>query len=337
MSHHPDRDVPCPFAVRLPVLGVTTTFLTNAREVQDLVERVYGAWAELDDVPGLVSPSDATVRIVVDGPAGRAAAASASAAEGAADPYPSFRHRVIDVRYLRVEAPGGEGSADALLGRSIARVDAALVATGAPFVEGMLEPLTLFLLGALDRQPVHASAVVRDGTAILLAGPSGAGKSTLAHAARQAGFAPLADEPVYVQLDPRLRVWGRRSRLHLAAEARAHFPGLHEVEPVRLATGKTKVVVPGGAGDPRWAERAGICVLRRGGAERTELRRMTPAEVVIELTERLDPGFDVYTDTIGERIARIAERGAWSLHWSGGPEGALPLLDRVAAALEREG
>jgi hypothetical protein len=323
-------EVACPLVARLPVLGVTTTFATNAPEVLRIARDTYGAWAALAREPALISPSAAIVKVIVRPNGG--------AAGDALGPDPVFRHHVLDRTRLRVEARDGVGVADTERRLSVAHVTPGLVARGPAFVEGMLEPLTLFLLGALDRQPLHAAAVMRDGVAILLAGPSGAGKSTVAYAAARAGFSVLADEPVYVQMHPRLRVWGRRSRLHLAVEARAFFPELAGLPPTRLQSGKTKLVIPGAGPDDdvRHAERVAICLLRRGDtAEEPALRPLSPAEVVAELTARLDPGFDLYQATIGERIAAVARGGAWSLHWSGGPAGAVPLLERVADELAR--
>jgi hypothetical protein len=241
---------------------------------------------------------------------------------------------VPDPTRLFVVGDGGVGVADTSRLESLAWVGPDLVSRPDRFIDGMLEPLTLFLVGAQDRQPVHAAAVARGGAAILLAGPSGAGKSTLAYALVRTGFALLADEPTYVQLEPRLRVWGRRPRIHLAPDAVRHFPELEGIPPTRLPSGKTKIVLdrPGGR-RTRYAERAGVCLLRRGGAP--ALERTSPEEVVAELMTRLDPGFDLFAGTIGERIRRVAEGGAWHLTVGDSPDEVLPLLEEVACDLER--
>jgi hypothetical protein len=334
MNVHADPGPPCPLVERLPVLGVPTAFETNSARVMERVRATYGTWAELRAQPELLSSAGATVRIVETTGDARGLREGGDVGDVA---EVRAAHRVLGPGRLRIEVSGGTGETDTARRISVARVSRALVAREDAFVEGLLEPLTLFLLCALDRRPLHASAVVRDGTAVLLAGPSGSGKSTLAHAAGRAGFRVLADEPVFVQLEPRLRVWGRRSRVHLEVEARAHFPELGGVAVTPLSTGKSKIVVPGRAGEPRHAERVGICLLRRADGAAPELRRLTPAAVVAELTHRLDPGYDLWAGSIGERIARVAECGAWSLHWSGGPDAALPLLERAATEIERGG
>ncbi|MQA90441.1 MAG: hypothetical protein GEU90_09420 [Gemmatimonas sp.] len=308
--------------VRLPVLGVTTTFVTDSPAVFDTILDVYGGWADLDARSGVVAPSGATVKIMVhDDP-------------GTPDAEPAFGHRVVDPTLLRVAWNGGTGVADARRLESIAHLSADLVERKTEFVEGVLEPLTLFLLGALDREPLHAAAVVRGDSAILLAGPSGTGKSTLAYAAWRHGFSLLADEPVYVQLRPDFRVWGRRSRVHLVPDSTVHFPELRDHPPTRLPSGKSKVVVELRDRVRRYADHAGICLLRRRDETRPALERIAPERAVAELSTDLEPGFDLFAGTIRERLARIAQRGAWRLTLNSWPDQALPFLDQVATELE---
>lgn len=88
------------------------------------------------------------------------------------------------------------------------------------------EEVLLFLMGsamgALLHQrnilPLHASAVVVDGGAVLFAGPSSIGKSTLAAAFQQQGYPILADDVCAVSADgadvarvipgfPRIKLW----------------------------------------------------------------------------------------------------------------------------------
>jgi hypothetical protein len=211
-----------------------------------------------------------------------------------------------------------------------------MVARTEEFTEHLVDPLTLFLLGFQDRQPIHAAAIARGAVAIVLAGPSGSGKSTLAYAAHRAGYHVLADEAVYVQLRPRLRVWGRRPRVHVPLEALTHFPELRGRSPGRRPTGVTKVAVS--LDDRgRYAERVAVCLLApaRGGAPRLE--RVPPDVVVAELTGRLESGFDLYADTIHERATALGARGGWRFTLGPNPATAVPLLDRVVTELEQTG
>ena len=95
-------------------------------------------------------------------------------------------------------------------------------------------------------------------------------------------------------------------------------------------------MIPGDPAGPRYAERVGICLLRRGSGIRPGLERISVGQAVAEVGTRLEPGFGLFASTIGERIARIAERGAWALTLAGAPDGAVPFLDEIARTLERD-
>ena len=323
MTDDPDPYGDLPYVERLPVLGVPTVFASDDAAVTAAIRAAYGHWRPyaVSDPAAPDDRADPVVRIAVR-PGSRAHAGGTGPAL-----------RVTAPGRLVLRAAGVAGWADAARGVSIAVVAPSVVAQGDRFLDEVLEPLTLFLLGHRDRQPIHAAAIVRGDTAILLAGPSGAGKSTLTYAASRHGFSVLADEPVYVQLRPRLRVWGRRARLHLPPEARQLFPELMGIEPMRLPTGKTKLVIDAGEG-PRSAERACLCVLRRDPDRVARLEPLATEAAVLALTASLDPGYDLFAATIGERVRRVAEGGAWSLAVSPDPRDALPLLHEVAAAME---
>jgi hypothetical protein len=307
--------------VQLPVLGVITSFMTDSSDVTAAIHECFGAWAALGTSAEIVSSSPAMVRIFTHGGI-------------AADTAPTFRHHAPDRHTLLITGAECVAVADAARRESLAYIARGVTRHRDEFLDGLLEPLTLFLLGALDRQPLHAAAIARNGTAIVLAGASGAGKSTLAYAARQLGFYTLADEPVYVQLLPSLRVWGRRARLHLTPEAVRHFPELHGAVPVRLPSGKPKIIINDADPGPRYADISGICLLGRSPHGRAALERIEPAQAVAAMTAQLDPGYDLFAASIGERITRIAECGAWKLALTDSPHDALPLLEQIAAELE---
>ncbi|HXH83781.1 MAG TPA: hypothetical protein VNN07_12760 [Candidatus Tectomicrobia bacterium] len=308
--------------MELPVLGVPTTFVTNFPAVLGIVEETFGHWAAFTlpaDQPGSVAP---TIRIAVNG------------GHPASTPIAGFRYRLPDRHRLLVTCDGGVAVADTLRYEAVAYVDESLVTRHLEFAEGMLEPLTLFVLGALDREPLHAAGIVRDGVAILLAGRSGTGKSTLTYAAWRHGFSLLADEPVYVQMRPRLRLWGRRPRVHLRPDALVHFPELRGLPVSTLPSGKSKIVVPIGSRVEPCVERAALCLLSPGRRDRSPtLERITVDEAVAELGRELEPGFDLFAGTIEDRICAIAALGAWRLRVARSPTDALPLLERIAAEL----
>lgn len=118
-------------------------------------------------------------------------------------------------------APGAEGEADAERRSASCAVAAHSLSAPDRLREDVLEPLVLFLITRHQRTPVHASSFVAQGLAIVLAGPSGTGKSCLARAADEAGFQVLSDDTVYLQREPRLKVWGHPEAAHCWLEPRA--------------------------------------------------------------------------------------------------------------------
>ena len=44
---HGDVDLPLPYAVTLPVLGIATRFATNDRAMLEIVDEAFGVWRAL--------------------------------------------------------------------------------------------------------------------------------------------------------------------------------------------------------------------------------------------------------------------------------------------------
>ncbi len=308
----------------IPVLGIPTRFESNSPAILRLAEEAFGAWKVLCDGQPLDGPP-ALVRIDVrpgdEGGATRVPVRWTSAGGGA----------------WRLETPGSSGRADPAARASYGEVTEALVADREHFRYSVLEALTLSLLTQYDRQPLHAAALVRGRTALLLAGPSGVGKSTLTYAAVRAGFQVLAEDAVFLQIRPVPRVWGMPGYLHPDPAARDHFPELADCVPAVRANGKAKLALSlrelGAAAPWPVVERAGVCILERGtGAP--SLVALSAAEVERALTAEMEEGFDQFEDTIGEGIRLLAEQGGWRLTLAGPPGAALPLLAQMFDALD---
>ncbi len=319
VDHSLYRQAPLKYSVRLPVLGVPTEFQGTAREVLEIVERTYGSWRATpnDDAPG--SAARAVVRLIVQ----RAALRSA--------PMEPFQHRVPDPTRLLVVAPDSFGVADQQRGDAVAYVSRQRLAAGTDLVDGLLEALTLFLLSACDREPLHAAGIVRDGTAILLAGPSGTGKSTLCYAASRRGYGILGDDAAYVQMQPRLRIWGRPGTIRLPPDAGRHFAELGRAPATRMANGKTKILVEVPEGQRvRSVERATICWLERDNQPSPRLERVPAEWLANTMAARLEPGFDLSASTLRARVLGIAAGGGFRLRLSQTPDDAVSLLEEVA-------
>jgi hypothetical protein len=195
--------------------------------------------------------------------------------------------------------------------------------------EEVLEPLVLRLLTREDRTPLHASGIIVDGLAIVLAGPSGSGKSCLARAADAAGLQVLSDDVVYVQTSPGLRVWGWPTAAHLLPED----AGCGNLA-TRVRNGKRKYVFPlrSASVGPVSCRQAVLCVLARG--RQPALKPIAAGEAMQRLWP-LDPGFDELPREIAAAVRALSARGAWELSLSARPEAALRLLLASAHRLER--
>lgn len=313
------RDMELRHSVELPVLGVPARFASNSPDVIGVVEEAFDAWRALEGRADLIEPEGVTITVVVQ-----------PGDEG--DAEPEIYHRILGEHRVLFGSRGSIGYTDPARREATAFVTPPMVRARQYFRHVLIEGLTISVISPHDRQPFHASAVVRDGAAILLAGPSEVGKSTLAYAAARVGFEVLAEDTVYLQSRPRLRTWGLPGYLHLPADSRERFPELTDATPTFNANGKRKLAVDLRALDAipslPIAERATLCILSRGPAS-PGLERLDPDAVVDELMGSLEQGFDMFAATLREPLDRLAARGVWRLTLPEEPFGAVPWLDRL--------
>lgn len=185
----------------------------------------------------------------------------------------------------------------------------------------LVNTVVLFLVGHAGRVPLHASAVMVDGTAIMFAGVSGAGKSSLALAADQAGLPVLSDDTIYVQTDPCLRIWSLAGPIHVfPKDAPSDAEG-----GMRFRGGRWKRSLPA-AVRCRVADRAILCVLSRGDAVR--LTPLARDDAVAALTARPEPGYQFYGQAAMTAARALTEEGAWRLSLSNDPFEAIALIRR---------
>lgn len=324
----PEQPLACELV--LPVLGIPVRFEADATLLHDGIERTFGAWrtaARLADAFSSPLPP-AQPRVVL-----RLAGGDDEPATPA-----QLATEVEERRRLLIAGSGLDGWAEVDRMAAVARV-APWFAADADRLRDALATLTLFLVTRLDREPLHAAAV-RLGTAgLVLAAPSGTGKSTLAYAAHRAGLRVLSDDAVYVQLRPRCRVWGLAGPIHLPPTAVAHFPELAGAPVTLRPNGKRKIAVhlaqPGSSTpdtEPPVFERTGLCLLERG-ADDVALEPIPVGAAVEQIASNLDPGFDLFRDTIAHRIRAVAAGGAWRLRLSPDPNAAIPRVRELLATL----
>ncbi|UCF18824.1 MAG: hypothetical protein JSU87_12930 [Gemmatimonadota bacterium] len=312
------RDIGLDYRTVIPVLGIPVTFETNAPEIMSAVEESFGLWHSLAEEPGRAPRAEPRVRLIMQ-----------DGAESASSRIP-ISYRLPDPDRVILRTSGSFGVADCRRRDSVAYITPALVDDRDNFRYGFLEALTMFVLTQLDRQPLHAAALVRGATALLISGPSGVGKSSLTYAGMRAGLKVLAEDIVYLQTDPKLRVWGVPGYLYLPAHAGAHFPELDGREPTLRANGKLKIAIDIRDGASTAAlsplERIGTCVLSRA-ADGPRVTRLPPNEVEAAMTANVEVGFDIFEESIGAVIREIARMGGgWRLELAGHPSDAVPFL-----------
>ena len=312
------------YILELPVLGIPTRFESNSSTVLERVEEAFGNWRVLD--ASQVDQASALVRVIVR--------------EAMEEQPASYRYHVTPDFRVVITTRGSVSVCDPARKEVLAWVSPALVADRQQFRYAMLEASTMAVLTRLDRQPVHAAAVVHEGKALLLCARSGTGKSTLAYSLGRNGLEILSDDVVYVESERSLRLWGMPRFLHLTEDARQFFPELDASTPALMANGKRKIAIDlrerGMAANQPLASSAGVCLVERTGGA-SELLPADPEEVVSQLTTDLESGFELFADTIPPVARRLARTGAWRLKLGADPVGAAVLIEQLFERLPRTG
>lgn len=222
----------------------------------------------------------------------------------------------VDGSRLLLKGRGCEGMADAVSGKASATI-ARESADQPDAVADILDTLLLFLLARRGRTPVHASAFMSGGVAIVLTGKSGSGKSTLALAAAQRGYPVLSDDMVFVQQEPEFGLWGFPRPIHVFPEDAP--AGDHQT---RMRNSKFKAAVPLDTPALR-AERAVLIVLERG--IELAMQQINSDETVAALM-KLESGFDLLERESKSAIEALASGGAWRLTLAADPLAAVDFL-----------
>lgn len=311
------RDPLLPYATSTTVLGVPVQLRTNSRDVRDMFTDAFGSASSTTDA--LEAPLH--VQVVVHRAAGEPVATR------------EVRHICPDASRVLMHCADGMAISDPLRREALVYASEAFVRDATLFRHEMLEAVVLALVTHFDRQPFHAAAISYGDRTALLVGRSGAGKSTLAYLAHSAGLTTLSEDTVWIQREPRLRVWSRLRGIHLLPNATTHFPELHGTRAVRRPNDKLKATLPITQTDTAAAERGSItvCLLDPGGAA-ASLTPLDADTIRIALASDVDSGFDRYPERRAECVRALTERGGWRLTLSSNPRDALPLLRELLGA-----
>lgn len=331
MSAHGKDSAGAPLllSVTLPVLGIPTRFETNSPAVMEVVVAAFGVWRSLDAAAVAAEHAEPAVVWIEE-----------VAGDEGPEPHASLGYELPRSSLIVIRTPGSVGTADSAARRAFARVTSALVADREHFRYGMLEAMVLAIHTRHDREPLHAAALVRGGTVALLAGPVGVGKSTLCLAAAAEGMKLLAEDCVFLQRRPGLRIWGFPGHVHVRPDALTRVPDLPTSGTPLLASGEPKRAFRtadlGALPDCLHATRAVVCIIRRADGPGS-MHALSPDAAAAALLDELEPGFDIFAATIGERVARLVEGGGWLLRLPASPSAGLALVHRAIDAFEAGG
>jgi hypothetical protein len=285
----------------LPLLGVALRIGSADARITNALNEVYGHWRDWARLAGPVSRPDPQPHI-------RFALAGPLATCRLSPPRIELSGHRIRMRGTFVR-----GAADLRRRTGHAVFSPTLLNDLERFRADAVDSLALAILTRLDRTPIHASAIANETTALVLAGPSGIGKSTLAHLGREAGYTLIADEAVYVQTDPKMRVWG------FARPPRPRPPGSTNQTKIVGQSTIDRLVVP-------MREQAIVCVLRRDGPAKGAIESITAEQCARELIDQLDPGFDHFQEVLPATVRALATNGAWRFHLPAKPHDTVPFL-----------
>ncbi len=279
------------------LFGVGVAFCTDDNRLLDVALTLYEDWKS----EGAPRDGSAAVRIELS---------AYDVNSGTADFHEVEDHRLaIRRKGISVLADGRAGTGSCRAPRDADDTD----------IADLINTMVLFLVGHAGRVPLHASAVMLNGTALVFAGASGAGKSTLALAATRAGLSLLSDDTVFVQSSPDFRLWSLAGAIHVfAQDAPAGSDG-----GMRFRAGRWKKALAA----PRRrhaAYDAVLFVLERG--EKVGLTPLPEDEAVRCLTAQPEQGYQFYGDTSAAAARALAVQGAWRLTLSADPVEAIALV-----------
>jgi hypothetical protein len=287
------------------LLGVRVVFQSDEPALLARVAAAYASWIGADG-----PEEDLAVYVVIE----------SGSAPKRRESFASGTKLAVAMEAAWLEADGASGCGHAILYSDTA--NEALVE--------ILNTIVLFLVAHQGRIPLHASAILLDDTAIVFAGRSGSGKSSLALAASRDGLPVLSEDTIFVQTEPRFRIWSVARAIHVFEQDAPLETGAG----MRFRSGRWKKIIPI-VSSRRTAEHAVLCVLARGG--QASLAPMGQEEAVVQLTADPEPGYQFYEQRSVAAARALAAAGAWRLTLSSDPARAIALLRRTFARADLTG
>ena len=283
---------PLDYRAEFPFQGLPLEVRSNSPTVIEGAEDYLGTWRRLESHQ-VTSGAPLLIQIIVH------------PGEPSEEGNGPFIYRVYGDYFLAAQ---GSNLLMTQVDRGVALgfVTPELVAQKQLFQASVLEGLTMQVIMARDRSPVHAGAVVRQGQPVMLVGPSGVGKSTLCYACLREGFQFLSEDALCVSLQGQVRLWHSLRHLRLGPGAPCFFPELAGLPPQVQPNGKRKISLPVSTwGEDRLCLCAAdpvVCLLQRQEARESRLEAVSGDAVIQALSQNLEPGFD-----LSRRVFEVAQ------------------------------
>ena len=205
-------------------MGVRLRLLTNHPEVIRAADVSFRGFGSAQPA----SSADVTLRLWVHD------------VESQALPEPGFR--AAGALVYRTAEHHSTLMADRESGLAWGYLSPSVIARPAYFSYHFLEFAFYVMLPSRGLMPIHASAFVKQGRALLIRAPSGRGKTTLVYAALRRGFQALAEDVVWI--DAARQVWrGLPWRFRLPPDTQRFFPELGAYDPVLEINGVPRMEI----------------------------------------------------------------------------------------------
>jgi hypothetical protein len=213
--------------IEYPVLGVRVLIKSDIEEILQLAESRFGHWRNLSQ--NYISPNPPLTVTIYK-----------SSISSSVSGLSNIQYKA-DAFFLSAKATGVAFTADRRSGMAEAYVNPKTADLSDFFRINILECMVLFLITSSDREPLHASAVIRDQTALLFCGNSGSGKTTLAYNIFKRGADILADSATYISIRNGIQLWGDPLGFNFNPNARELFPELLNIPEIHLPDGRIKI------------------------------------------------------------------------------------------------
>ena len=290
------------YTLEYPVLGIRTIIKSDIKQIYQLAESRFGHWLNLSQINISQNPP-VTITILKSSISSSVSRSSTI----------QFR---VDKDFLSAHAAGVVFTADRRCGKAEAYLNPMIADLSDFFQINILECMVLFLVTSTDREPLHASAVIRNTTALLICGNSGSGKTTLAYNLYKRGADILAESSTYISSRNGFQLWGDPIGFNFEPNARELFPELTSIPEYRLPNGRIKIPlklpIQGESDRRRWAFSGNIIIVfpKCTGGHQSRICEISHADMIKRLTSNRESGFDL-SDTFENSISGLPVKGSY--------------------------